>query len=151
MTRQKAVFAVLALAVVLFATGFAFVHASDCDCPKEDFTKHGAWAVIVDKELSTAEAPPVAGPFGFAKSMTICMTYDPTNKGYAANANLFAEGSIDGRTWYPLTLAGTKTPLQGTNLCVGVSPTRYVRVGWGPTANVQSPGPRVTASVQVGY
>ena len=135
--------------LAIFATGFVSADDKKCDCP--DPSTHGAWKVIVDKELSTAEAIPTAGPFGFAKSMTVCMTYDQQNKGFAQNVYLNAEGSIDGRTWYPLTLPGTTTPAQTSNGCLQVSPTRFVRVGWGPLANVQAPGPRVTASVQVGY
>ena len=144
---MKSTLIVASLALVfVFATGFA---ADKCDCP--DPSTHGAWKTIIDKELSTAEPIPTAGPFGFAKSMTVCMKYDQTNTSYPQNVSLQIEGSIDGRAWYVSTVAGTTTPAQLNNGCLSITPTRYVRVGWGPVANVQAPGPRVSASVQVGY
>ena len=148
--RHKAVLAVLLFVSLLFLAGFAR-YEGDCNCPSEDFTKHGAAQLLIDKELSTGEKMPTAGPLPFAHSMTVCMGFDQTNKGYPTTMVLVAEGSTDGRNWFPLTLAGTKIPAETQNGCLQVTPTRFVRVGWPRVAEVQSPGPRVTASVQVAY
>ena len=152
MNRQKAILiTILIAALLLFATGFMPAESDKCDCPKEDFAAHGASQTLIDKELSSSEKMPSAGPFGFAKTMTVCMAFDQTNKGYPVEMRLIAEGSVDGRTWFPLTLVGTNRAAETINGCLQVSPTRYVRVGWPPVANVAAPGPRVIASVQVSY
>ncbi len=150
MNRHAAVLCLmLAAATIVFATPPA-VGDSQCDCPKEDFATHGAAHVLVDKELTSLEH--AASPsLGFPKTMTVCMFFDPTNKGYPPEMKLLAEGSVDNRTWFPLTIAGSAARAEAVNACLQVSPTRYVRVGWPPAFNVASPGPRVVASVQVSY
>jgi hypothetical protein len=94
---------------------------------------------------------PTSEALGFPKALTVCMFFDQTNKGYPTDVKLVAEGSIDGRTWYPLTLAGSDTQASTTNGCLQVTPTRYVRAGWPPAANITSPGPHVTVQVEAAY
>ncbi len=143
--------AILVFAIVLFAGTTLSGADPKCDCPKDDPGTHGAYQVLVDKELSSSERMPGAGPFGYAKTMSVCMFFDPTNKGYPVDVKLVVEGSIDGRMWFPSTLIGTDTQAAVANGCVQVTPTRFVRVGWPPAANIVAPGPRVTAQVQVSY
>ncbi len=141
-----------AILVLLFAGATSRAGAdTKCDCTKDDPATHGAYQVLIDKELSSSERMPTAGPLGFAKTMTVCMFFDPTNKGYPVDVKLVVEGSIDGRTWFPAILAGRDTQAAVANGCVQVTPTRFVRVGWPPSANIVAPGPRVTAQVQVSY
>ena len=94
---------------------------------------------------------PGSGQLGFAKTMTVCMAFDQTNKGYPAELKLVAEGSLDGKFWFPLTIVGSGRNAETINGCLQVAPTRFVRVGWPPSANISSPGPHVTAWVQVSY
>jgi len=131
---------------------FTAAQAADkCECPKEDFAQHGAAQKIFDAELSSAQPVPTVGPLGFAKTMTICMAFDQTNKGYPAELKLVAEGSLDGKVWFPLTVVGSGRNAETINACLQVAPTRFVRVGWPPAANISAPGPHVTAWVQVSY
>ena len=124
---------------------------SKCDCPKDDPSTHGRAETLIDKELSSAERPPSSSALGFPKTITVCMFYDPTNKGYPQDLKLVVEGSLDGHVWFPAMLAGRNEQASSANGCVLVSPTRYIRVGWPPAANVLSPGPHVTAQLQVSY
>jgi hypothetical protein len=140
----------LTLAVVSVLV-FAAAAADKCDCPKEDFSQHGAVQRIFDSELSSAQPVPTSGPLGFAKTMTICMAFDQSNKGYPAELKLVAEGSMDAKFWFPLTIVGSGRPAETINGCLQVAPTRFVRVGWPPAANISAPGPHVTAWVQVSY
>lgn len=153
MNSFKAVMAVALFAVLL--AGAAALSGANADtkrdCPKDDPATHGAYQVLVDKELSSSDKMPSVGPLGFAKTMTVCMFFDPTNKGYPVDVKLVVEGSIDGRTWFPSALIGTDTQAAVANGCVQVAPTRFVRVGWPPAANMVAPGPHVTAQVQVSY
>ncbi len=149
--KRYGIISVAILVLVLFARETLSGADANCSCPKDDPATHGAYQVLLDKELSSSERLPAAGPFGFAKAMTVCMYFDPTNKGYPVDLKLVVEGSIDGRTWFPSALIGTDTQAAVANGCVQVAPTRYVRVGWPPAANILAPGPRVTAQVQVSY
>jgi len=124
---------------------------SKCDCPKDDPATHGFVVTLIDKELSSAERVPASGSLGFPKTVTVCMFYDPTNKGYPQDLKLVVEGSIDGRNWFPANVAGRDVQASSANGCVQVAPIRFVRVGWPPAANVNSPGPHVTAQVEVSY
>ena len=145
-------FIVVAILVLLFAGTMSRAGAdTKCDCTKDDPATHGDYQMLIDKELSSSERMPTAGPMGFAKTMTVCMFFDPTNKSYPVDVKLVVEGSIDGRTWFPATLAGRDTQATTANGCLQVAPTRFVRVGWPPAANIVAPGPRVTAQVQVSY
>jgi hypothetical protein len=139
-----------ALAAAVLVLIFA-LPGSTADCPKDDPSTHGRVEVLIDKELSTAEAMPTSKSLGFPKSLTLCMVFDQTNKGYPTDVKLVAEGSLDGRTWFPLTVAGTDRQAATINGCLQVTPTRYVRAGWPPAANITSPGPRVTIQVQASY
>lgn len=139
--------AVMALTIPASADGAD----KTCDCPKDDPATHGLAVTLIDKELSSAERMPATGSLGFPKTVTVCMFYDPTNKGYPQDLKLVVEGSLDGRTWFPANLAGREVQASSANGCVQVAPTRFVRVGWPPAANVNSPGPHVTAQVQVSY
>jgi hypothetical protein len=147
-------YSIIGAPILIFVSLFAGTTSragAQCDCPKDDPATHGAYHVLIDKELSSSERMPTAGPMGFAKTMTVCMFFDPTNKGYPVDLKLVVEGSIDGRTWFPAMLAGRETQAAVANGCVQVTPTRFVRVGWPPAANIVAPGPRVTAQVQVSY
>ena len=143
----------LLFATVIAASLLLFTAAGsdNCNCPKEDFAQHGAVQRVFDSELSSAQPVPTIGPLGFAKTMTVCMAFDQTNKGYPAELKLIAEGSMDGRSWFPLTVVGSGRPAETINGCLQVAPTRLVRVGWPPSANISAPGPHVTAWVQAAY
>jgi hypothetical protein len=137
---------------ILFVTAIFPANADTrCDCPKDDPATHGAWQVLIDKEMSSAERVPSVGPLGFPKALTVCMYYDMSIRGYSQDMKLVVEGSIDGHTWFPAMIAGRDVQAATTNGCLSVSPTRYVRVGWAPAANVPAPGPRVTVQVQAAY
>jgi|GraSoiStandDraft_4_1057263.scaffolds.fasta_scaffold282108_1 hypothetical protein len=140
-----------ALVFVLLTTILTAEADTKCDCPKDDPATHGRVETLIDKELSSAERVPTSSSLGFPKSLTVCMFYDPTNKGYPQDLKLVVEGSIDGRAWYPASALGRDSQATSANGCVQVAPTRFVRVGWPPAANILSPGPHVTAQVQVSY
>jgi hypothetical protein len=142
----------LLAALTLAAVFASFTTAADKgDCPKDDPATHGRIQTLVDKELSSAERIPATGNLGFPKAVTVCMFFDPTNKGYPQDLKLFVEGSIDGKVWFPEMIAGRDVQAASANGCIAVAPVSYVRVGWPPGANVPSPGPHVTAQVQVSY
>ena len=144
--RTAATLALLAVAVIF---GTAAAPSDTCTCP--DPAGKGSAVTLIDRELSSSEHTPSSPAFLFAKTMTVCMGFDQTNKGYAPEMRLVAEGSTDGRNWFPLTVAGTDHRAETASGCLQVAPTRYVRVGWPPSAVVPSPGPRVTASAQASY
>lgn len=140
-----------ALTAVLVTASMAQKSSGSCDCPKDDPATHGRYETLIDKEMSSAQPPATSRDLGYAKSLTVCIFFDPTDKGYPTDLRLQVEGSIDGRMWFPTMLAGTRTRAEGTNGCLQVTPTRYVRVGWPQGSQIQSPGPRVTVQVQAGY
>jgi len=142
---------VFAAVMALAAPSSTAAADSKCDCPKDDPATHGLVVTLVDKELSSAERMPASGSLGFPKTVTVCMFYDPTNKGYPQDLKLVVEGSVDGRNWFPANLAGRDVQASAANGCVQVAPTRFVRVGWPPAANINSPGPHVIAQVQASY
>ena len=150
--RPHAVLSIAAAAALLLFTSVLSADSdSKCDCPKDDPATHGQLATLIDKELSSAEKMPASPALGFPKTVTVCMFLDPTNKGYPQDLKLVVEGSLDGHNWYPATIAGRDAQATAANACVQIAPTRYVRVGWPPAANVPSPGPHVIAQVQVSY
>ena len=124
---------------------------SKCDCPKDDPAIHGRTETLIDKELSSSERPATSSNLGFPKTVTVCMFYDPTNKGYPQDMKLVVEASLDRRNWFPAAVSGRDQQASSANACIQVAPVHYVRVGWPPAANVPSPGPHVTAQVQVSY
>jgi len=142
---------VFAAVMALAAPSSTAAADSKCDCPKDDPATHGLVVTLVDKELSSAERMPASGSLGFPKTVTVCMFYDPTNKGYPQDLKLVVEGSVDGRNWFPANLAGRDVQASAANGCVQVAPTRFVRVGWPPASNINSPGPHVIAQVQASY
>lgn len=142
------------LGVVVFSlllSGTLGAADSKRDCPKDDPETHGRVLTLIDSELSSTERMPNSGSMGFPKVLTVCMFFDQTNKGYPQDLKLVVESSLDGRMWFPATTAGRDTQASSANGCVQIAPTRYVRVGWPPAANVPSPGPQVVAQVQVSY
>ena len=122
-----------------------------CDCPKDDPATHGRAETLIDKELSSADKAPASGALGFPKTVTVCMFVDTTNKGYPQDLKLVVEGSLDGRNWYPAAIAGRDIQATAANACVAIAPTRFVRVGWPPAANIPGPGPHVTAQVEASF
>jgi len=140
----------MALVVMLSATLMG-AGDSKCDCPKDDPETHGRALTLVDSELSSTERIPNSGSLGFPKVVTVCMFFDPTNKGYPQDLRLVVEGSLDGRMWFPATAVGRDTQASSANGCIQIAPTRYVRVGWPPGSYVPSPGPHVVAQVEASY
>jgi hypothetical protein len=139
--------------ILIFAvlTPVSAVDSEKCVCSKDDPATHGRLETLIDKELSSADRIPTSSDLGFPKTVTVCMFFDPTNKGYPQDMKLTVEGSIDGRSWFPSTISGRDTQASSASGCLQVTPTRYVRVGWPPAANVPSPGPHVIAQVEVSY
>jgi hypothetical protein len=144
-------YGVALLAVLSSATLMGAAADSKCDCPKDDPAAHGRVQTLIDSELSSTERLPTSGNLGFPKTVTVCMYFDPTNKGYPQDLKLVVESSLDGRMWFPATTAGRDNQASSANGCVQVAPSRYVRVGWPPAAQVVSPGPHVVAQVEVSY
>jgi hypothetical protein len=151
MNRYARVSSAVTILLLLFTSASSAGADSKCDCPKDDPAAHGHFETLIDKELSSAEKMPASGQLGFPRTVTVCMFFDPTNKGYPQDLKLVVEGSIDGRNWYPASVVGRNDQAAAANACVEVAPTRFVRVGWPPAANILSPGPHVTAQVQVSY
>ena len=141
----------VALLVVLLSVSLMGASDSKCDCPKDDPETHGRALTLIDSELSSTEKLPTSGNLGFPKTVTVCMFFDPTNKGYPQDLKLVVESSLDGRMWFPATTAGRETQASSANGCVQIAPSRYVRVGWPSGAQVVSPGPHVVAQVEVSY
>ena len=139
------------LLVLLFSATVMGATDSKCDCQKDDPATHGRVQTLIDSELSSTERLPTSSNLGFPKTVTVCMFFDPTNKGYPQDLKLVVESSVDGRMWFPATTAGRDNQASSANGCVQVAPTRFVRVGWPPAANVVSPGPHVVAQVEVSY
>jgi hypothetical protein len=140
----------VALAMLL-STALSASPESSCACPKDDPTTHGATQTLIDKELSSAERMPASSALGFPKTLTVCMFFDQTNKGYPQELKLVVESSIDSHHWFPATVTGGEVQASSANGCIQVAPSRYIRVGWPPSANVPSPGPHVLAQVEASY
>lgn len=145
------VFAAVLIAAATLPQVVRGSNGSDCNCPDFDAHKRGQVQTLINKELSASEPLPTSGDLIFPKTLTVCMFIDQSNKVYPNDLRLMFEGSLDGRNWYPLTLAGTNTRLEGTNGCFQATPTRFVRTGWGPGASIGPPGPRITVQVQASY
>ncbi len=141
-------FVVLMAAVVLSAQSSS---GDKCDC-KFDPAKMGrSQTLIENKELSSAAPPPTSFDLMFPKTLTVCMFFDQTDKGYPTDLRLQLEGSIDGRMYFPLMLAGSRTRAEGANTCLQVAPVRYVRASWPAGSTIPSPGPKTTIQVQASY
>jgi hypothetical protein len=148
LTLSAIFFAVLVAVAVLPKAARGSSDDSKCEF---DVHKHGRMETLIDKELSASEKLPTSGDLVFPKTLTVCMFIDQSNKVYPTDLRLIFEGSLDGRNWYPLTLAGSNARLEGTNGCLQATPTRYVRAGWGPGSTIGPPGPHVTVQVQASY
>ena len=147
LTISAIMFAVLIAAVVLLAQSSS---SDKCTC-NFDPAKMGRSQTIIEKEFSSSEKPATSSDLMFPKTLTVCLFFDPTDKGYPTDLRLVLDGSIDGRSWFPLTLSGSRTRAEGSNTCLQVTPTRYVRAGWPAGSTIQSPGPKVTVQVQASY
>ena len=141
-------FVVLIAAMVLNAQSGS---GEKCVC-NFDPAKMGRSQTLLDgKELSSAAPPPTSFDLMFPKTLTVCMFFDQSDKGYPTDLRLQLDGSIDGRTYIPLTLAGSRTRAEGANQCLQVTPVRYVRASWPAGSTIPSPGPRTTIQVQASY
>ena len=140
-------FLVLSAAAVLSAQS----SSEKCTCNFDPAKMGRSQNLIENKELSSAAPPPTSLDLAFPKTLTVCMFFDQTDKGYPTDLRLQFEGSIDGRTWFPLTLSGTRTRAEGANTCLQVAPVRYVRANWPAGSTIPSPGPKTTIQVQASY
>ncbi len=141
-------FAVLIAAVVLSAQSSS---GEKCTC-NFDPVKMGRSQTLIDgRELSSTAPWPTSFDLMFPKTLTVCMFFDQTDKGYPTDMRLQFDGSIDGHTYFPLTLAGSRTRAEGSNQCLQVTPVRYVRASWPAGSTIPSPGPRTTIQVQASY
>lgn len=140
-------FVVLIAAAVLGAQSTA----EKCSCTFEPAKMGRSQTLIENKELSSAAPPPTSFDLMFPKTLTVCMFFDQTDKGYPTDLRLQLDGSIDGRTYFPLTLAGSRTRAEGANQCLQVAPVRYVRASWPAGSTIPSPGPKTTIQVQASY
>ena len=125
--------------------------SESCTC-KFDPSKMGrSHTLIENHELSSAAAPVMSPDLLFPKTLTVCIFFDQTDKGYPTDLRLELEGSIDGRLWFPLTLSASRARAEGANTCLQVAPVRYVRAGWPAGSTIPSPGPKTTVQVQASY
>ena len=141
-------FAVLIAAVVLSAQSAS---SDKCTCNFDPAKMGRSQTVIENKELSSAAPSPTSSDLMFPKTLTVCMFFDQTDKGYPTDLRLQLDGSIDGHTYFPLSLAGSRTRAEGANQCLQVAPVRYVRASWPAGSTIPSPGPKTTIQVQASY
>ncbi len=141
-------FAVLIAAAVLSAQSGS---GDKCDC-KFDPAKMGRSQTLIENKEFSSSAPPLTSfDLMFPKTLTVCMFFDQTDKGYPTDLRLQFDGSVDGRNFFPLTLAGSRNRAEGANQCLQVTPVRYVRASWPAGSTIPSPGPRTTIQVQASY
>ena len=141
-------FVVLIGAVILSAQSGS---GEKCTC-NFDPAKMGRSQTLLDgKELSSSAPSPTSFDLMFPKTLTVCMFFDQTDKGYPTDLRLQLDGSLDGRTYFPLMLAGSRTRAEGANGCLQVAPVRYVRASWPAGSTIPSPGPKTTIQVQASY
>ena len=143
--------AVLALMLVVLALGGTARVQASSEEDNYNPTKHGMSQLLIDKELSSADRLPTSESMNFPKAVTVCLYNGGNALGYDPNVKLRVESSIDRVHWFPATVAGTERLAEATNACIEITPTRYIRVGWPLSANVPSPGPKVTAMVEASY
>jgi len=148
LTISAIMFAILIGAAVLSAQSSS---GEKCTC-NFDPTKMGRSQTLIEgKELSSAAPAPTSFDLMFPKTLTVCMFFDQTDKGYPTDLRLQLDGCVDGSTYFPLSLAGTRTRAEGANQCLQVAPVRYVRASWPAGSTIPSPGPRTTIQVQASY
>ena len=140
--------AVLIGAVILSAQSGS---SEKCTCNFDPAKMGRSQTLIEGKELSSAAPPPSSFDLMFPKTLTVCMFFDQTDKGYPTDLRLQLDGSIDGHNFFPLTLAGSRTRAEGANQCLQVAPVRYVRASWPAGSTIPSPGPKTTIQVQASY
>lgn len=150
LTIAGAFFAVLITAAVI-SPRIARGASDTCTCNFDPAKMGRTQTLIENKEFGSASALPVSGDLMFPKTLTACVFFDPTDKGYPTDLRIQLDGSIDGRTFFPLTLAGSRNRAEGSNQCLQVTPVRYVRASWPSGSNILSPGPRTTIQVQASY
>lgn len=122
-----------------------------CTCTFDPAKMGRSQTLVEGKELSSAAPPPTSFDLMFPKTLTVCIFFDQTDKGYPTDLRLQLEGSIDGRMYFPLALAGSRTRAEGANQCLQVTPVRYVRASWPAGSTIPSPGPKTTIQVQASY
>jgi hypothetical protein len=144
----SAIFAVLIAAVVLSAQSSS---EKQCTCNFDPAKMGRAQTLIEGRELSSAAPAPTSSDLMYPKTLTVCMFFDQTDKGYPTDLRLQFDGSVDGRNWFPLTLAGSRTRAEGASTCLQVAPVRYVRASWPAGSTIPSPGPKTTIQVQASY
>lgn len=147
----------LSIAAIMFAVliGAAVLSAQSgsdkCDC-KFDPAKMGrSQTLIENREFSTQTPPLTSFDFMFPKTLTVCVFFDQTDKGYPTDLRVQFDGSIDGRTFFPLSLAGSRNRAEGANQCMQVTAVRYVRASWPAGSTIASPGPKTTIQIQASY
>ena len=142
----------LLMAIVLIGPVVAGAQSSEkCSCTFDPAKMGRSQTLIENKELSSAVPPPTSFDLMFPKTLTVCMFFDQTDKGYPTDLRLLLDGSVDGHTWFPLTLSGSRARAEGANTCLQVTPVRYVRASWPAGSTIPSPGPRTTIQVQASY
>lgn len=141
-------FVVLIAAAVLSAQSNS---GDKCTCNFDPAKMGRSQTLIENKELSSSAPPPTSFDLMFPKTLTVCMFFDQTDKGYPTDLRLQFDGSIDGRTFFPLMLAGSRNRAEGANQCFQVAPVRYVRASWPAGSTIPSPGPKTTIQVQASY
>jgi len=147
LTIASILFAVLVTAAVLYGQS----SSDKCTCNFDPAKMGRSQTLIENKEFSSASPAPTSFDLMFPKTLTVCMFFDPTDKGYPTDLRIQLDGSIDGRVYFPLMLAGSRTRAEGSNTCLQVTPVRYVRAGWPAGSNILSPGPKTTIQVQASY
>ena len=141
-------FSVLIAAVVLSAQSNS---GEKCTCNFDPAKMGRSQTLIQDKEFSSSAPPLTSFDLMFPKTLTVCAFFDQTDKGYPTDLRLQFDGSIDGHSFFPLTLAGSRTRAEGVNQCLQVAPVRYVRASWPAGSTIPSPGPKTTIQVQASY
>ncbi len=141
-------FAVLIAAVMLSAQSSS---GDKCTCNFDPAKMGRSQTLIENREFSTQAPPLTSFDLMFPKTLTVCVFFDQTDKGYPTDLRVQFDGSIDGRTYFPLTLAGSRNRAEGVNQCLQVTPVRYVRASWPAGSTIPSPGPKTTIQVQASY
>lgn len=147
----SAVFFAVLIVVAVFSPRTARGASDSCNCTFDPAKMGRTQTLIENKEFGSASALPTSADLLFPKTLTVCVFFDPTDKGYPTDLRIQLDGSIDGHNYFPLTLAGSRNRAEGSNQCLQVAPVRYVRASWPSGSNILSPGPRTTIQVQASY
>ena len=144
-----AIFCVVLIAAVVLSAQSG--NSDKCTCNFDPAKMGRSQTMIEGKEFSSSLPPLTSFDLMFPKTLTVCMFFDQTDKGYPTDLRLQFDGSIDGRTYFPLSLAGSRNRAEGANTCLQVTPVRYVRASWPAGSTIPSPGPKTTIQVQASY